>query len=229
MPGTLPPTSSRGALVCVIALAAAALPWAAWALSARVEEVGVNDGYVWARAQLEDVLTTRIRSGVTRGMPATLTLRVELWRRRTIWFDKLESTWETQQRVRYDVWSESYRLERRGAAPLIVSNLDSLEAALEQPLRLRLWPASALRPGPRYYVSLLAQIEPLTVDDVREIEGWLSGEVEDKRHAGLGGVTRLPSAVFDAVRNAVGLGDVSVRAQSPDFVLAETEAPSGEP
>lgn len=227
MPGTLPPTPSRGLLACALALAAAAVPWSAWGLSARVDEVGVNDGFVWARAQLEDVLTTRIRSGVTRGMPATLTLRVELWRRRAIWFDKLESTWETQQRVRYDVWSESYRLERRGATPLVVTDLDSLEAALEQPLRLKLWPSSDLHPGTRYYVSLLAQIEPLTVDDVREIEGWLSGEVEDKRHAGLGGVTRLPSAVFDAVRNAVGLGDVSVRAQSPDFMVPEADEDDG--
>ncbi len=215
------------------------LPWAlasalelgaacAWALEVRVEEVVENGGYLWMGARLEEVLPARVRSGVARGMPATLTVHVELWRRRSLWFDRLESSWDIEQRARYDVWGESFRLERRGAPAVVISSLDSLEAVLERPFRLRLGPTSALRPEQRYYVSLVARLKPLTVDDAREIEGWLSGEVEEKRQAGLGGVTRLPLAVFDAVRNAVGLGDVSARSQSADFTaedLREQAAP----
>jgi hypothetical protein len=158
-------------------------------------------------------------------MPATLTLHVELWRRRAAWFDRLEGAWEAQARVRYDIWSDTYQLERGRLPGFATASLDSLEAELERPIALRLASLATLRPGDRYYVACIATLKPLTVEDAREIEGWLSGEVQSKRRAGLGAITGLPLAVFDAVRNVVGLGDESGRAQSADFLLAERETP----
>jgi hypothetical protein len=60
------------------------------------------------------------------------------------------------------------------------------------------------------------------------MEGWLSGEVEQKRGAGFGIITELPRSVFDAVRNFVGFGDQKARAISSDFEL-RTLFPEGEP
>jgi hypothetical protein len=60
-------------------------------------------------------------------------------------------------------------------------------------------------------------LKPLTVEDIAEGEGWLSGEVEEKRGAGLGILTAIPRTVFDAVRNFAGLGDERARAISDDF------------
>jgi len=59
------------------------------------------------------------------------------------------------------------------------------------------------------------------------VEGWLSGEVEEKRHSGFGVVTALPRAVFDAVRNFAGFGDEKTRALTDDFRRAEV--PGAEP
>jgi hypothetical protein len=73
----------------------------------------------------------------------------------------------------------------------------------------------------RYYVVVSATLRPLTVEDVQEVEGWLGGEVEEKRHSGFGVITALPRSVFDAVRNFAGFGDQKARAISPDFTLEE--------
>ena len=52
---------------------------------------------------------------------------------------------------------------------------------------------------------------------VEEGEGWLSGEVVEKKHAGWGVFTAVPRSVFDAVRNFAGLGDQQVRSITDDF------------
>ena len=73
----------------------------------------------------------------------------------------------------------------------------------------------------RYYVVVSVTLKPLSVEDVEEGEGWLSGEVVEKRRSGLGVLTAIPRSVFDAVRNFAGLGDQRARAITDDFELYE--------
>ena len=78
---------------------------------------------------------------------------------------------------------------------------------------------ATLDPRGRYFVAVSATIKPLSVEDLREGEGWLSGEVESNRREGFGVLTALPRSVFDAVRNFAGFGDDRARAVSEDFEL----------
>ena len=94
-----------------------------------------------------------------------------------------------------------------------------MATALSRPVALRVGRVGALDPGARYYVVVVATLKPLSVEDVEEIEGWLSGEVEHKHGAGFGVITDLPRSVFDAVRNFTGFGDQKARAISADFEL----------
>ena len=68
-------------------------------------------------------------------------------------------------------------------------------------------------------------MRPLTVEDLAEVEGWLSGEVKDKRHAGFGVIAEIPRSLFDAVRNVAGFGDQRARAVSGDFRLRDLFPP----
>ncbi len=171
--------------------------------------------------RLGDLFPVRIEESLARGMPATLQLHAELWRQRNGWFDRLEESFETELRIRYDVWSETYRLERQGSPPRILESLDSVTVALTRPWSIPVARVEDLKPGSRYYVVLTATLRPLSVEDVREVEGWLSGEVEDKRRAGLKVITELPRALFDAVRNLAGFGDQRARAESGVFRVAD--------
>jgi len=203
-------------LVAALAVAAAA--------SARALEVEVlanreRAGYVWTDVRLGEIFEPRVAESLSRGMPATLRLHAELWRRRNAWFDRLETSFDSELRIHFDVWSRVYRLERRGVPGFGASSLDSVSAALSRPIALRLGRVGRLEPGARYYVVVVATLKPLSVEDVAAIEGWLSGEVEQKRSAGFGIITELPRSVFDAVRNFVGFGDQKARAISPEFEL----------
>ena len=154
-------------------------------------------------------------------MPATFQFHAELWRHRTAWFDRLESSFDAAVKIRYEVWSKLYRVEQKGRAPIGAASLDSVATLLSRPLGLPVARIAPLKPGARYYVAVSVTLKPLTVEDIEEGEGWLSGEVETKRGSGLRLVTAIPRAVFDAMRNLAGFGDVRARAASDDFEVEE--------
>jgi len=217
----MPPAPRRSARtlgIWVITLTLAA----AWAEPARALEVTVGalaerDGYLWVDLELADLFEKRTEESLSRGMPATLFLNVELWKRRTGWFDRHVDRFDASIKVRYDVWLKSYRIERRGAPVMFASTVDSVRLALSRPIQIPAARLDQLDPHGRYYLVASVALKPLTVEDIAEGEGWLSGEVEEKRGAGFGILIAIPRTVFDAVRNFAGLGDERARAISDDF------------
>ena len=207
--------------------AAAALGFAGTvsALEVAVEPPRERGGYVIVDARLSDPFGERIEESLGRGMPATLRVHVDLWRRRDGWFDRLENSTDAAVRVRYEVWRDRFRIDRVGTASLQVSTLDSVEVMHARPWTIPVGRVGQIQPRGRYYVVVFATLKPLSVEDVAEVEGWLSGEVEDKRRAGLGVITELPRSAFDAVRNFAGFGDRRARVVSGDFELRDLFAP----
>ena len=176
---------------------------------------------MWIDTQLDELFPDRVRESLGRGMPATLTIHAELWRSRSGWFDRMEDSHDASVRIRYEVWNHSYRIERAGEPALVLSTLDSVEIVLSQPAAVRVGRVGELKPQSYYYVVIFATLKPLSVEDIQEVEGWLSGEVQDKRSAGFGVITELPRALFDAVRNFAGFGDQRARAVSDPFSLRD--------
>lgn len=212
------PTTPRARRALV--LAAACL----LAVAARAEalEIGLDlprmrGDSVWIDVRLSEPLAPRIQESLARGMPATLELRAELWHRRRGWFDRLEENVDAEIRIRYEVWNRTYRMDRRGAPPRFVGTLDSLQLALTRPLSLPVGRMHAGSRGTLHFIVVSAVLRPLSVEDVAEVESWLSGEVETNRRAGFGLITQVPRALFDTVRNFAGFGDARARAVSDDF------------
>lgn len=205
---------------------AAALAFAPLARAFEVEFGGTRrvSGHLWADIRLSDALPGRVEESLGRGMPATLQFHSELWRKRTAWFDRLEDSFDAELRVRFDVWSKEYRIERRGMPAETFDSFEALEAALMRPMAIKVARLERLQPGGRYYAVVHATLRPLDVEDAEQVEGWLSGEVETNRRSGFGVITELPRSVFDAVRNLAGFGDLRARAFSPDFEVEEEPA-----
>ncbi len=174
-------------------------------------------GQLWVTTRLDQPLEPRVEHSLERGMPATLMLHAELWRRRSGWFDRMERGADAVVRLRHDTWHEEWRLERAGAPPIRVRDVDSLVAALSRPLMLEVPGLDRMPEDGRCYVVVTATVKPLSVEDAEEVEGWVSGEVQSPRHTGFGVITQLPRSLFDAVRNFTGFGDSRDQAQTPEF------------
>jgi hypothetical protein len=174
-------------------------------------------GRIGVVIRLEDPLETRVEQSLARGMPATLVLNAELWRRRNGWFDRVERSIEATVRLRHDVWTSAWLLERPGVPPYSVPSVDSLEAALSRPIALSFPDSDKLSATAMYFVVLSATVKPLSVEDAEEVEGWLSGEVRSQRRSGVGVITAIPRSLFDTVRSIAGFGDTRARIVSRDF------------
>ncbi len=181
------------------------------------------EGRLGVTFRLDGPLDQRARESLARGMPATLLLRAELWRKRSGWFDRVERSADATVRLRQDVWARAWRIERGGLPAIVVPSVDSLEAALTRPLELDFPDSARLPVGASYFVVLSAIVKPLSVEDAEEVLGGLSGEVRGPRGSGFGAITALPRALFDAVRGIAGLGDASARAVSAEFTPATLE------
>jgi hypothetical protein len=206
-------------VLAVFACTIAAAP--ARALEVRLSAPRERGGYAYIAATVSDPFGERVAESLLRGMPATLELKAELWRRRNGWFDRLESGYQAQVRVQYEAWSDQFRIEGPAGRVVRVGTIDSAAAALSLPWSLPVGRVGALVPAARYYVVVNAVLKPLSVEDVAEVEGWLSGEVRTQRGAGLGVITELPRSLFDAVRNFAGFGDRRRRAVSDEFELRD--------
>jgi hypothetical protein len=202
-----------------LALLLVATPAAAFKVSS-IRPARDSEQRLWVELQIEDVIEPRVEASLERGMPATLTIRTELWRRRNGWFDRLERTAYGITRIRRDVANENWRIERRGSPPLVVPTLDSLRQVLEKNTTIPVGPLERLGTEAPCYVVVIAALQPLQLEDVEEVEAWLSGEVKSKGSSPFGFLTGLPRSLFDAVRNFAGFGDERSRLISAEFTPA---------
>ena len=205
--------------MCLLGLALAS-PAAAFQLTS-IRPARDAGRQLWVELRLEQPIEPRVASSLGRGMPATLSLRAELWRRRNGWFDRLERSVESSFRIRHDVGNDVWRIERPGAPPLVVNSLDSLSVLLERTLVIPVASLEKLPPTAPFYVVVAASLRPLDLEDVQEVEGWLSGEVKSTGGTGgFGFLTAIPRSVFDAARNFAGFGDERSRMISAEFTPA---------
>ena len=213
----------RGAAWAILAFLLFARPAAANDLGLSVGPVELVDGAVTVSYRAETPWTPRLEETLLRGMPATVTFEVGLWKRRALWFDKLVLAIKSEHKVLYDPWERTFRVRsgpvRRKART--VPTLDSLATFLFSERRLPLVAAASLDPNARYYVSVRVTIRPLTAEDLDEVEDWLSGEAKnpDKPERG------VPGYLLGIAVNISGLGERTALAKSESFRPALLEAP----
>lgn len=211
--------------------AALILGWLLVAASARANDLGLivgpveqDRGAISVSYVVERPWTPRLTETLLRGMPATVTYEVGIWKRRALWFDKLVLALKSESRVVYSPWERSFRMRsgaRRGK-PALVPSLDSLETLLFSERHLPLAAVGSLEPGASYYVSVRVTIRPLSPEDLDEVEDWLTGEVKNPAGPERG----VPGYLVGIAVNLSGLGDRTALARSEPFRPQPLEEPS---
>jgi hypothetical protein len=175
------------------------------------------------------VLSPRVRDSLERGMPATVRLTVELWRVRPGWFDQQVRVESSELRIARNAWSDEFQM-RRQAGPLVtLIDLDETERELSRPTRVRLHPVANLLSQARYYTLVRVEVKPLSVEDIEEVERWLSGEAERAGKPGPGSIARLPASLVRMLANLSGFGDETATVRTGNFTRAALEAPARRP
>jgi hypothetical protein len=197
-----------------------------------IDTLGVERGQVRAVLRLEGAFDADRRTSIERGLPITVRFTTELWRERRRWWDAQVDSRVRSYRVRWDPGERLFLLipsNRRARA----ETYETLDALLEELARrvVDVHPRWELDDGNRYYVSAEAAIRPLTLEEFRELDGWISGRLrggggpEDGPAPPAEGEDEgsVPGALFDFLRKWAGFGDTILRARSPSFRPTELE------
>ncbi len=217
----LPPRRSARtalALFALFALSSLAVPRPARAgddMGLAIDSVERVGNAICVSYHAEQPFTPRLEDPLLRGMPATVTFEVGVWRKRALWFDKLVVAYRSEHKVAFDPWSKTFRI-RSGVNPprtRSVANLDSVRSTLFAARRLPVARVSTLDSTAAHYVSVKVVIRPLSTEDLGEIEDWLSGS-----DPGQGEDRGLPAYLLEWAVNLSGLGERSALAKGPRFV-----------
>jgi hypothetical protein len=195
-------------------------------LTVRVERIAALGDSLAVDLAVEHLLDPATEAVLERGVPVTLVHEVEVWRERAAWFDRLEAARALVWKLQRDVWDEIYVVRDGDGREETYPDLGEARAALERRSAVAIAPLGLLGDRDSYYLVVNSALKPLTVEDVDELEGWLSGELKSGRQRGFG-LLGLPKALFGLVLNLTGIRDRNDTLRTASFRRADVVAGTG--
>jgi len=183
-----------------------------------IVDLKVQSDSIWVAFEIDEEFFEKLTDTLDRGFSATLKYTFEIWEPRRTWFDRLNRSVVIPYKVRYDSWSEEYvALGSRGEVDAQASPED-LSICHRGVNRIPVFDVARLKPDRSYYLHLSVELQPLTVEEIRELEGWLRGtwSGSEGRTSRTRGISR---GLFGLVKNLTGFGDEVVRTRSENFSL----------
>ncbi len=180
----------------------------------RVDTAGIH---CVVDVRIEHLFDAEARTLLHQGVPATVLVDVALWRERGVWFDRRVSIAHVVKRVQYDVWDDVYEtlaVRGEGRSEVTIESLADLLDHLSRYDDVRLIESTNLHPNHRYYLVVQASVEPLTPEDVLELEEWVRGHDSDQGDFGLFG---LPKRLIGLLATVTGLSRRDDRLRTVDF------------
>jgi hypothetical protein len=187
-----------------------------------IQNLGFNSGYLLFDLLLEGAFTEGQEQTLLEGFPTHMTYTVELWRERGLWFDKLELSRTLTIKVTYDLWAERFVVQLRKDN---LSKFETIEEVAEATCALpglKLVSSEELDPSEQYYISARAHLRPLTIEELGELEDWLSGERRSGDRGG-GGLLKIPKYFVRMLLGSAGVTDRSTLTKSETFSV-QTDA-----
>ncbi|HET9233919.1 MAG TPA: DUF4390 domain-containing protein [Candidatus Eisenbacteria bacterium] len=152
---------------------------------------------------------------IGNGIAATLLIVVDLWQEKSNWWDALQRSRALVYRFRRDVWTGEVELLDQSGQVRHFASREVLRLELERLQEIALGARADFEKGKTYYVSVKAMLRPLSLEDLENVDAWLSGKVTGAEGSGILGI---PKGVARALFGASGLGDQSAIARSTKFM-----------
>ncbi|MGQ9603552.1 MAG: DUF4390 domain-containing protein [bacterium] len=131
-----------------------------------------------ADLRLYDAIDSDFIKSIKEGVPAILRYRIDLWKTRGIWYDRLVRSAGMTYKIEYDNWHMHYlvtHLEQE-KTPIASENVADLIHHVCNQTHMRICPLELLDSLAEYYISVSAEIRLLTAEKVKEIDEWLGGK-----------------------------------------------------
>lgn len=209
-----------------------------------IDSLYVNDGILRVDFHADSAVTVKLLEGLRRGLTAAITYHVQVWQKR--WLSDLVAERRLEWKASFDNWERKYIVagldERR-----LTSSVATVREKWSVQRGLRLVDASRLQPEKNYFIVIEAFLEPVSKENLREIRGWLAGEIKsatgsspqadtsaatDYRTDSTGRTTEaavdssaeksgIKLRILETVMNLIGFGGKKTSARSEIFQVRE--------
>jgi len=212
---------------------------AAQGLRVAIDSLYVVDGALRVNFHADNAVTEKLLQGLRRGLTASISYKLQLWHKRL--FSDLVAERSLQFKATFDNWEQKYVVVGAGERR-VTSSVATLREKWTMHRQVRLVDIERLQTGRTYYLIIEAVLEPVSKENLREIRGWLSGEVKNAPER-LGKLTKADSSsqadsasdstnaaaestglkqrVFETLMNLIGFGGKTVSARTEDFRVEE--------
>jgi hypothetical protein len=162
------------------------------------------------------MISSEVLEALHSGLPATIVFEWRIWQRRDGWWDRPVNGGATYFRVFYDVLQNRHDVfDHRGRLLASSDNSQGIEQAVSDGPDLKLIAARELRTDGRYFAEVLARIELLDEEEVKNLEEWLSGPEQDGNDFNLVGI--LSDRLTKMLDGIVGPDEKTLVSRTEDF------------
>lgn len=186
----------------------------------------IHRGMLVSELNLVAGFDAETRASLQAGLPITVRYQTELWRARKRWFDKQIDARVETFRVHWDPGERRFLLtyprprERQDRYEELDELLGDLSART-----VDVYPRWDLDPAHRYFALFEVAIQPITLEEFRELDGWIRGRIGGDRPEPSEAEETVDSGwaetVFRFLVDLAGFGDAIFRARTPEFRLSE--------
>jgi hypothetical protein len=206
---------TTSAILLTVALSAPAQARPAVSPEVVVSDVWRHEGEVRASVRIEGVFDEQARRNLEQGGVSLLGYQIEVFRKRTGWFDnQVGSVINIPLRLSYDTFERRFRLQ--GIDILVKSeSFDEIVIQCTGLNDVTICPVAGLDPDASYYLIVKCVFQPMAMESLDELRTWMSGTESgsgDEGHRqGVG--ARLAQMLM----SAAGLGQKQLQGTSAAF------------
>ncbi len=184
-----------------------------------VGEVWIESDELRASIASDGIFNEQAHTTIREGGTSALDYTVELYRRRSGWFDSLIETRTFSFRVTYDSFEGKYRLFSED----VRLKSDDFQRVVDQCTRLPNISFGKLDElnldmNKEYYIVVRAHYQPMSVETLDELRSWMGDEGAPQREEQ---GRSLGARIAQALMNAAGFGERDLSGGSPRFRPAD--------
>jgi hypothetical protein len=172
-------------------------------LRVAIDSLFVEDGVLRVDFHADSAVTAKLLEGLRRGLTAAISYHVQLWQKR--WFGDMVAERRLDWKVSFDNWERKYIVVGLGERRL-TAFANTVREKWTRHRGVRLAEVSRLQPEKNYYLVIEAFLEPVSKENLREIRGWLAGEVK--------GISSLPARADSNATAAAGADSTAGRTEA---------------
>jgi hypothetical protein len=174
--------------------------------SIKVTQNGILKGDLVMRFRAEEIFTEKVTKFLNRGFTVRIEYKIELWRSRRYWFDRLDSQHSISYQIDFEPLEKRYICLKSQEGTAITSKLDrQLDRIIEWTTRpepaLIVIPLERLNQEAKYYYSIEILIATLTTENIKHLQKWLEYGGKEKETSTVTGTSFRLARDFLSSRN----------------------------